>query len=157
MGLEQESLDQKKLFSWKKNLEGFVGFKKKISFTSEVALCQCPMGDSSGRFSQFQDLCDKVLGETSHNGKSKIIKDFIESPSWNGDLFLLCKLLIIKDDQRVFHLREKSLTKLISMILKVPHNDLLLDLQKGDLSGTCSKVCPFSSTVLDATDVKSIF
>jgi ATP-dependent DNA ligase I len=97
------------------------------------------MADGSGYFLQFQELCEKILGEPSHNGKSKIISDFITGPTWKGDLFLLCKLLIIKDDQRVFHLREKSLTKLLSMILKVPHNDLLLDLQKGDLAGTCSK------------------
>lgn len=108
------------------------------------------MGDASGSFLQFQDLCDKLLGETSHHGKSYIIKDFIESPTWKGDLFLLCKLLIIKEDQRVFHLREKSLTKLIAMILKVPHNDLLLDLQKGDLSGTCSKVCCSLPSIIDA-------
>ena len=103
------------------------------------------MGDGSGLFSQFQTLCDKILGEPSHNGKTKIIKDFIEDPSWKGDLFLLCKLLIIRDDQRVFHLREKSLTKLVATILKVPHNDMMLDLQKGDLAGTCTKVCPLFS------------
>lgn len=103
------------------------------------------MGDGSGLFSQFQTLCDKILGEPSHNGKTKIIKHFIEDPSWKGDLFLLCKLLIIRDDQRVFHLREKSLTKLVATILKVPHNDMMLDLQKGDLAGTCTKVCPLFS------------
>jgi hypothetical protein len=98
------------------------------------------MGDGSGAFSQFQWLCEKILGETSHNGKTKIIKDFIEGPTWTGDLYLLCKLLIIKDDQRVFHLREKSLTKLLSTLWKVPHQTLLLDLQKGDLAGTASTV-----------------
>jgi hypothetical protein len=105
------------------------------------------MGDGSGLFSQFQQLCDKILQEPSHNGKTKIIKDFIEDPTWKGDLFLLCKLLMAKDDQRVFHLREKSLTKLLSMILKVPHNDLLLDLQKGDLAGTSSSVCSSPSGI----------
>lgn len=98
------------------------------------------MGDGSGQFSQFQDLCDKVLAEPSHNGKTKIIKDFIESPTWSGDLYLLCKLMLTKDDQRVFHLREKSLTKLVATILGAPHNDLLIDLQKGDLAGTVTKV-----------------
>lgn len=101
------------------------------------------MSDGSGSFYAFQELCNRILGETSHNGKTKVIKDFIESPKWTGDLFLLCKLLLIKEDQRVFHLREKSLTKLLSTIFKVPHNDMLLDLQKGDLAGTCSQVRPF--------------
>lgn len=98
------------------------------------------MGDKSGSFYEFQKLCDRILGEPSHNGKTKIVKDYIESPSWSGDLFLLCKLLLIKEDQRVFHLREKSLTKLVSLILKCSHNDMMLDLQAGDLSGTCTKV-----------------
>lgn len=98
------------------------------------------MGDTSGSFYEFQKLCDRILGEPSHNGKTKIIKDYIEAPTWSGDLFLLCKLLIIKEDQRVFHLREKSLTKLVSSILGCSHDEMMIDIQKGDLGGTCCKV-----------------
>lgn len=99
------------------------------------------MSDTSGSFLEFQELCDKIVVDPSYTAKTKIIKKFIEGPPrFSGNLYLLCRFLIIKEDQRVFHIKEKSLIKLLASILNVDPNLILSDLQQNDIATTASKV-----------------
>ena len=51
----------------------------------------------------------------------------------SGNIYLLCKLLLCKEDSRVYNIREKQLIKLLSRYLNCPHKDLSNDLEKGNL------------------------
>lgn len=78
--------------------------------------------------------------EGSSNQKTQIIKDFIaESPQ--ADLYLLCKLLLAKNDTRVYHLADKKIIKLFAAMLgedaAQEEKKLLLG---GDASVTCAEM-----------------
>ena len=57
-----------------------------------------------------------------------------------GDVYLLFKLLLCKNDKRVYGIRDKQLVKIVSRYLSCPADDMISDLELGDLAGTCKKV-----------------
>ena len=62
--------------------------------------------------------------------------------SIRGDVYLLCRLLLARDDPRVYNLREKAFAKVLSRILGCEIKDVLEDFEKGDMSETSKKVQP---------------
>jgi hypothetical protein len=88
-------------------------------------------------FWKFICLCKKIGNESSSTQKTVIIKEFIEE---NGgiDLYLLCKLLLAKQDSRVYHLGDKKLVKIFAAMLEA-------DSEKAEkkllLGGDASEVC----------------
>lgn len=65
---------------------------------------------------------------------------FVFSITFRGDVYLLCKFLTCKYDQRVYNIREKQLMKLLSRYLNCSHQELIEDLEKGDHSQTTKDV-----------------
>ena len=63
--------------------------------------------DESGSFESFTQLCLRLGDEPSYNQKEEIIKRYVED-EFTGDLFLLCKLLLCKEDKRVYNVRDKQ-------------------------------------------------
>ena len=100
--------------------------------------------DSSGSFFAFQRLCDKIGGTSSYTEKTNILKDHFNG--YNGDLYLMVKLLLCKNDQRVFRLGDKAILKIFASVLcgvQKPRSgesleDLNAELNK---SGDASMVC----------------
>ncbi|XP_070491758.1 DNA ligase 3 [Chironomus tepperi] len=94
-------------------------------------------------FSEFNRLIDKIAGEPSYNNKSAIIQKYLREGSNNkkfeGNLEIWLKLLVPKVDHRVYNLQDKQIVKLFSRIFSLKHDDLLKDLQAGDVSETISK------------------
>ena len=65
---------------------------------------------------------------------------------FRGDVYLLCKLLLARDDKRVYNIREKAFAKILSKILAHPEctaDDILTDFEQGDMSATSKKVSQF--------------
>jgi hypothetical protein len=61
--------------------------------------------------------------------------------AFGGDLYLLCKLLLAKQDKRVYHLRDKQVIKLLAKLIPgTTLEELSIDLEKGDQSETGRKV-----------------
>lgn len=72
--------------------------------------------DSSGSFFSFQRLCKEVGENASYTQKTVVLTKYIDS--FNGDLYLLCKLLLCKQDLRKYHvsyfLQQQTIPLLIS-------------------------------------------
>ncbi|KAL7030049.1 hypothetical protein ACKWTF_006496 [Chironomus riparius] len=94
-------------------------------------------------FSEFNKLIDKIANEPSYNSKSAIIQKYLRegsnSKKFEGNLEIWLKLLVPKVDHRVYNLQDKQIVKLFSRIFGLKHDDLLKDLQAGDVSETISK------------------
>lgn len=94
-------------------------------------------------FSEFNKLIDKIANEPSYNSKSAIIQKYLRegssSKKFEGNLETWLKLLVPKVDHRVYNLQDKQIVKLFSRIFGLKHDDLLKDLQAGDVSETISK------------------
>ena len=92
--------------------------------------------DGSGTFYSFQCLCNEINSESSYGGKTKIVSEFLSR--FKGDFYLLIRLLLCKNDKRVYGLREKQLVKLMHRYTGAPLKDLLTHLEQGDVSETMS-------------------
>lgn len=93
--------------------------------------------DKSGSFLDFQNLCKKLGAEPSYTLKTQIIADFTKT--FKGDLYILCKFLMSRDDKRVFNIREKQFTKFLGREFGIELKELLEDLEKGDPGETARK------------------
>lgn len=101
--------------------------------------------DKSGTFLDWQHLCDLIQAENSYSGKTKIIKEFLKK--WKGDVYLLCRLLLARDDRRVFNLREKAFATILTKALnhpKVTKQAIMTDFEQGDMSATAKKFLEIS-------------
>lgn len=111
--------------------------------------------DTTGSFDAFVSLCDEIEKEDSYTGKTQIVANFLKKfqyvvasiyqwlisfINYSGDLYLLCKLLLCKEDKRVYNIKDKSLAKLLSRLWNCPQAELVTDLEKGDASETAKKV-----------------
>ena len=101
----------------------------------------------SGYFQDLVTLCDKIQSVSSYNQKTQICKEFFTN--FSGDLYLLIKLLLCKQDQRVYHIRDKQLAKVLSKIFKSDVEEMVKDLEEnGDHAETAAKVTTHLSYIL---------
>uniref|UniRef100_A0A6B2KYW2 DNA ligase n=1 Tax=Arcella intermedia TaxID=1963864 RepID=A0A6B2KYW2_9EUKA len=59
--------------------------------------------------------------------------------SFEGDVYLLFRLLLCKEDKRVFRVREKGIVKCLSGLFGCSLQEMLTDLEQGDLGETAKK------------------
>lgn len=98
--------------------------------------------DNSGSFEAFRELCQDIGANASYNKKTEIIANFLET--FEGDLYLLCKFLICKDDKRAFNVGDKMIVKTLSRIFNEDKDIMMDHLDKGDISETAFYVCRIS-------------
>ncbi|XP_053379767.1 DNA ligase 3-like [Mercenaria mercenaria] len=114
-----------------------------------------PVSTSSGKddsFREFRRLCADIAEENSYTGKTAIVKKFIMKGSsgdgYEGNLYLLLKLLLPGVVKSVYNLNNKQLVKLFSQIFHTNQKAMLEDLDQGDVAETVkiffeqSKVLP---------------
>ncbi|TSP36102.1 DNA ligase 3 [Bagarius yarrelli] len=91
-------------------------------------------------FREFRKLCAMVAERSSYNAKTEIIKDFLkkgsEGDKFKGDLYLTAKLLLPGVVKSVYNLNDKQIVKLFSRILNCNQDDMVRDLEQGDVSET---------------------
>eukprot|EP00026_Physarum_polycephalum_P000759 Phypoly_transcript_00760.p1 GENE.Phypoly_transcript_00760~~Phypoly_transcript_00760.p1 ORF type:complete len:1368 (+),score=261.80 Phypoly_transcript_00760:145-4104(+) len=93
--------------------------------------------DISGLFADFQKLCHELDNEPKYSEKTSILaKNF---KMWKGDVYLLCKLLLCRNDLRKYNIREKSAVKILSRYYNAPYQEMLSDLEHGDMPETARK------------------
>ncbi|KAL0481852.1 ligase [Acrasis kona] len=90
--------------------------------------------DGSGSFYKFVELCKEIEGESSHKGKTQITKNFLDG--FNGNVYLVFKLILPKGDNRVFRVKDKNIVKIFSAILCCDLDEMMDHLDKGDVSET---------------------
>ncbi|XP_008281488.1 DNA ligase 3 [Stegastes partitus] len=89
---------------------------------------------------EFRKLCATVAENNSYNVKTQIIEKFLRKGSagdkFQGDLYLTVKLLLPGVVKSVYNLNDKQIVKLFSRIFKCNQDDMVRDLEQGDVSET---------------------
>uniref|UniRef100_A0A4X2LDQ5 DNA ligase n=1 Tax=Vombatus ursinus TaxID=29139 RepID=A0A4X2LDQ5_VOMUR len=89
---------------------------------------------------EFRKLCAMVADKPSYNVKTQIIHDFLQKGSggdgFHGDVYLTVKLLLPGVIKSVYNLNDKQIVKLFSRIFKCSQDDMIRDLEQGDVSET---------------------
>ncbi|XP_053130642.1 DNA ligase 3 [Hemicordylus capensis] len=101
---------------------------------------------------EFRKLCAMVADKSSYNVKTQIIQDFWQKGTsgdgFHGDLYLMVKLLLPGVIKSVYNLNDKQIVKLFSRIFNCSQEDMVRDMEQGDVSETVqlffekSKACP---------------
>lgn len=125
---------------------------------------QGPVPDDS--LAEFTKICNKVANVSSYTDKTRIVEQFLKSGTdkkkFQGDTFLWIKFLLPMTEKRVYNLQSKQLVKLFARIFDVSHQEMLTDLELGDVSETVEKFFkrskssykPLKETVLYLQDVE---
>lgn len=89
---------------------------------------------------EFRKLCALVAEKSGYNAKTEIVRDFLTKGSgrdkFKGDLYLTVKLLLPGVVKNVYNLNDKQIVKLFSRILNCNQDDMVQDLEQGDVSET---------------------
>ncbi|XP_072501034.1 DNA ligase 3 isoform X2 [Notamacropus eugenii] len=89
---------------------------------------------------EFRKLCAMVADKPSYNVKTQIIHDFLQKGSggdgFHGDVYLTVKLLLPGVIKSVYNLNDKQIVKLFSRIFNCSQDDMIRDLEQGDVSET---------------------
>ncbi|EOB07866.1 DNA ligase 3, partial [Anas platyrhynchos] len=101
---------------------------------------------------EFRKLCAMVADKPSYNVKTQIIQDFLQKGTggdgFHGDVYLTIKLLLPGVIKIVYNLNDKQIVKLFSRIFNCSQEEMIRDLEQGDVSETIrlffeqSKSCP---------------
>ncbi|XP_056297516.1 DNA ligase 3 [Pseudoliparis swirei] len=91
-------------------------------------------------FREFRKLCATVAEHNSYNVKTQIIEKFLKKGSagdkFHGDLYLTVKMLLPGVVKSVYNLNDKQIVKLFSRIFRSNQDDMVRDLEQGDVSET---------------------
>ncbi|XP_068246196.1 DNA ligase 3 [Palaemon carinicauda] len=91
-------------------------------------------------FREFRRICANVADEPSYLGKTDIVSKFLTYGSskekFEGDLRLWIKLLLPGVIKRVYNLQSKQLVKLFSQLFNSNQEEMLEDLENGDVAET---------------------
>ncbi|MFH4975129.1 hypothetical protein AB6A40_001838 [Gnathostoma spinigerum] len=99
-----------------------------------------PSPSVSSKFDSFKvfcKLCDIISSVSKYTEKSNAVRLFITKEGYDGDLYLLAKLLIPSADHRVYNLKEKQLIKHFAYLFDWSVDELTEHFNNsGDLSVT---------------------
>uniref|UniRef100_A0A4W4E9B6 DNA ligase n=1 Tax=Electrophorus electricus TaxID=8005 RepID=A0A4W4E9B6_ELEEL len=122
-----------------RKFSGFTGIRY-CTQASTLASQLCQPDHKDCLFREFRKLCGLVAEKSSYNTKTEIIKDFLKKGSagdkFKGDLYLTVKLLLPGVVKSVYNLNDKQIVKLFSRILNCNQDEMVCDLEQGDVSET---------------------
>ncbi|XP_078278256.1 DNA ligase 3 isoform X2 [Rhinoraja longicauda] len=90
---------------------------------------------------EFRKLCAMIADKPSYNTKTQIIQDFLKKGTggdgkFHGDVYLTIKLLLPGVVKTVYNLNDKQIVKLFSRVFNCNLDDMVRDLEQGDVSET---------------------
>ncbi|XP_014663885.1 PREDICTED: DNA ligase 3-like [Priapulus caudatus] len=101
-------------------------------------------------FKAYRRLCALVAEESSYLGKTALVAKYVskgrDGDSFKGDTYLLIKLLLPGQVKRVYNLQNKQLVKLFSQIFGTSLEEMVTDLEQGDVAETVFKFFELSTT-----------
>ncbi|KAF1457881.1 DNA ligase 3, partial [Pygoscelis antarcticus] len=122
------------------------------SHKSSLSAKKCDPKHKDCLLREFRKLCAMVAEKPSYNVKTQIIQDFLKKGSggdgFHGDVYLTIKLLLPGVIKIVYNLNDKQIVKLFSRIFNCSQEEMVRDLEQGDVSETIrlffeqSKSCP---------------
>nr|XP_061818717.1 DNA ligase 3-like [Nerophis lumbriciformis] len=112
----------------------------KASQGSTLAAQLCDPQHKDCLLREFRKLCATVAENNSYNVKTQIIEKFLRKGTggdkFHGNLYLTVKLLLPGVVKSVYNLNDKQIVKLFSRIFRCNQEDMVRDLEKGDVSET---------------------
>ncbi|XP_060912106.1 DNA ligase 3 isoform X2 [Labrus mixtus] len=112
----------------------------KASQGSALSMQLCDPQHKDCLLREFRKLCATVAENNSYNTKTQIIERFLKKGSggdkFHGDLYLTVKLLLPGVIKSVYNLNDKQIVKLFSRIFRCNQDDMVRDLEQGDVSET---------------------
>ncbi|XP_074870026.1 DNA ligase 3 [Carettochelys insculpta] len=128
----------------------FSGFTAKASNSDEALVSSTHQSSLSAKkcdpkhkdclLREFRKLCAMVAEKPSYNVKTQIIQDFLQKGTagdgFHGDLYLTIKLLLPGVIKTVYNLNDKQIVKLFSRIFNCSQEEMVQDLEQGDVSET---------------------
>uniref|UniRef100_A0A671M704 DNA ligase n=1 Tax=Sinocyclocheilus anshuiensis TaxID=1608454 RepID=A0A671M704_9TELE len=123
-----------------RKFSGFTGTTKNSNTGSSLSAHLCDPNHKDCLLREFRKLCALVAEKSSYNAKTEIIRDFLTKGSGGdkfcGDLYLTVKLLLPGVVKNVYNLSDKQIVKLFSRILNCSQDEMVQDLEQGDVSET---------------------
>ncbi|KAK8754289.1 hypothetical protein OTU49_015415, partial [Cherax quadricarinatus] len=115
-------------------------------------------------FREFRRICACVADESSYLGKTEILSNFFKNGTskngFEGDLRLWVKLLLPGVVKRIYNLQSKQLVKLFSQLFGTNLEEMIEDLEKGDVAETVREfferstvLPPIKKSILSIQDV----
>ncbi|XP_075709025.1 DNA ligase 3 [Rhinoderma darwinii] len=107
---------------------------------SSLSTAQCDPKHKDCLLREFRKLCAMVAEQASYNTKTQIIHDFLtkgtSGDGFHGDTFLTVKLLLPGVIKNVYNLNDKQIVKLFSRVFNCNQEEMVRDLEQGDVSET---------------------
>ena len=92
---------------------------------------------------EFRRLCAEIASESSYNAKTEIVRKFFsrgtDGKAFKGDLYVWVRLLLPGVVKRIYNVQSKQLVKIFSRALGAVEEDMLEDLEAGDVAETIEK------------------
>ncbi|XP_041989246.1 DNA ligase 3 [Aricia agestis] len=91
------------------------------------------------KFSTFHKICQKIAKVDAYTEKTAVVNNFFTkgiNGTFEGDIYLWCKLLLPQACKRIYNLKSKQLVKLFSRIFNTDQDDMLTHLEQGDVADT---------------------
>uniref|UniRef100_UPI00398EB682 DNA ligase 3 n=1 Tax=Pristiophorus japonicus TaxID=55135 RepID=UPI00398EB682 len=127
----------------------FSGFSAKVGTTddepstssSALSAVVCDPNHKDCSLREFRKLCAMIADKPSYNTKTQIIQEFLRKGTggdgkFHGDVYLTIKLLLPGVVKTVYNLSDKQIVKLFSRIFNCSLDDMVRDLEQGDVSET---------------------
>ncbi|KAM8974952.1 DNA ligase 3 [Pelodytes ibericus] len=110
------------------------------STNSSLSTSKCDPKHKDCLLREFRKLCVMVADQASYNTKTQIIQDFLtkgtSGDGFHGDTYLTVKLLLPGVIKSVYNLNDKQIVKLFSRIFNCNQEEMVRDLEQGDVSET---------------------
>ncbi|XP_053563410.1 DNA ligase 3 isoform X2 [Bombina bombina] len=110
------------------------------SMGSSLSTAKCDLKHKDCLLREFRKLCAMVAEESSYNTKTQIIQHFLtkgtSGDGFHGDTYLTVKLLLPGVIKSVYNLNDKQIVKLFSRVFNCNQEEMVRDLEQGDVSET---------------------
>ncbi|KAG8037370.1 hypothetical protein G9C98_005580 [Cotesia typhae] len=94
-------------------------------------------------FREFRQVCANIANASAYTEKTAIVKkmfsDGAKGNGFKGDVVLWCKMLLPMANKKIYNLQSKALIKLFARILQEDEQEMLEDLEQGDVAETIQK------------------
>eukprot|EP00794_Sanderia_malayensis_P006365 gene6365-7097_t len=131
-----------------------------ITLKHENLLEQLEINDNNSKELQlkrdFTTICETHLSNDEQSWHSKVESRplFVISGRYNGNLYLLVKLLLPGVQKRVYNLKDKQIVKLFSQVFETDCDDMVEDLERGNVSETVTEFYKKSNGILPCKQSK---
>ncbi|XP_063975698.1 DNA ligase 3 [Diachasmimorpha longicaudata] len=106
-------------------------------------------------FREFRRICADIANVPAYTDKTAVVRKMFtkgaDGGGFKGDIVLWCKMLLPMAGRRIYNLQSKQLIKLFARILRQDEEQMLEDLEQGDVADTISTFFESSTAIQRGT------